>query len=650
MKQEPIWRPSPQRIADSNLRRYQEYLRGKNGLTFSNFSDLYQWSVSDIDGFWASIWDFAGVVYSRSYEQVRVGERIYDTRWLPGAKLNFAENLLRARDDSTAIIHWNESLQKGRISFAELYRAVAACAQALKDCSVGAGDRVAAFVSNIPEAVIMMLATTSLGAIWSSCSPDFGAAGVLDRFRQIDPKVLLAVDGYRYAGKTIDRRDVVRQVVEALPSLKRTVVVSKIEGGLDRQLSNAVPWASFLDQSTSDIEFTQREFDHPVYILYSSGTTGAPKCIVHGAGGTLLQHFKEHALHCDLKQGEVVAYFTTCGWMMWNWLVGALSSGATIFLYDGSPAQPHLNVLWDAIDEERIAVFGTSPKFLQACEHAGIKPRESHRLESLKAILSTGSPLPNASYEYVYRDIKVDVQLASISGGTDIVSCFMLGCPVLPVYRGEIQTRGLGMRVECFDEAGKPLQDEVGELVCTAPFPSRPVCFWNDPDGSKYRGAYFEHFPEIWRHGDFIRITPDGGVIVYGRSDATLNRAGVRIGTAEIYNPVEAMAEIEDSLVVEYRRAESSEIILFVVMAGGLALTEELTKKIRETLREQESPRHVPDRVFAVREIPRTISGKKVELAVQRIMHRQPVTNRDALANPNSLREFEEIARTLYES
>jgi len=644
---EPIWRPTPQRITQSNLARYQRFLRDRYYLEFYDYQALYQWSVHNVTLFWQSIWEFAEIAHSRGYERINEGEQMWGNRWFVGAKLNFAENLLRRRDEATAIIHWNEAGKKGRISFAELYRQVAGCAAALRRQGVGPGDRVTAFVTNIPEAVIMMLAATSLGAIWSSCSPDFGQQGVLDRFRQIEPKVLLAVDGYRYHGKTIDRSEVLEQIVEHLPSLERVVLLPQTGGTGSLCGGKITVWDDFVDREAREIEFAQLDFDQPVYILYSSGTTGIPKCIVHGAGGTLLQHFKEHALHCDLQRGDVISYFTTCGWMMWNWLVSALQQGAAIFLYDGSPAQPNLEVLWDAIDAEKISIFGTSPKFLQACEQVKLTPRATHRLDSLRAILSTGSPLPESSFDWVYQNVKADLQLSSISGGTDIVSCFMLGAPVLPVYRGEIQTRGLGMKVECFNDAGRAVIDEVGELVCTAPFPSRPVYFWNDHDGGKYRAAYYEHFPGIWRHGDFIKITRHGGVVVYGRSDATLNRAGVRIGTAEIYNPVEAMAEIEDSLVVEHKVDDESEIVLFVVPATGHELTVELIARIKQTIRTEESPRHVPDRILAVRAVPRTISGKKVELAVQKILAGQPVTNRDALANWEVLAEYEEIAKRL---
>ena len=640
---EPIWRPTADRIANSNLTAFLEFLAVEYQLHFADFYELYKWSVLDIRKFWESIRVYSRAISHSPYDRINDGSQMWDNHWYPGLTMNYAENLLRHKDDSTAIVHWNESGEKGRISFNELNRKVADCATALKAVGVGVGDRVAAYITNIPEAVIMMLATTSLGAIWSSCSPDFGLQGVLDRFKQIEPKVLLAVDSYRYHGKEIDRCDVLGEMIEQLPTLERVVVVNpkKISHPKVRD------WRGFTQPTSGELQFVPLGFDHPIYILYSSGTTGVPKCIVHGAGGTLLQHFKEHALHTDLKPGNVLSYFTTCGWMMWNWLVGALFQGVAIFLYDGSPAQPDLGVLWDAIDEEEITVFGTSPKFLQACEAAGLAPAKSHRLASLRTILSTGSPLPDSSFDWVYQSVKSDVQLASISGGTDIVSCFMLGCPTIPIYRGEIQTRGLGMRVQTFNDGGRVVDNQVGELVCTAPFPSRPVSFWNDPDGSKYRSAYFEHFKGVWRHGDFIKITSTGGVIVYGRSDATLNRGGVRIGTAEIYGPVEKFIEVEDSLVVERKVGTESEIVLFVVVAGGGELTDDLIQRMRLAIREQESPRHVPDRVIAVKEIPRTVSGKKVELAVARIMNGQPVSNREALVNPEALDQFEEIAERL---
>ncbi len=644
---EPIWRPTAERIANSNLTAYQKFLFDNFALKFEDFSQLHHWSVSDIPRFWESIWKHSRVLHSHTFQQVNDGDQMWGNRWFSGAKLNYAENLLRRADDGPAIISWNESGGKRRLTFLQLRSQVAACAAALRADGVTVGDRIAAYMPNVPEAVIMMLAATSIGAIWSSCSPDFGLQGVLDRFQQIEPKVLLAADSYFYHGKEIDRSETLKQIIAGLPGVRRVVIFNRRFLTIGAANPKLVDWSDFLKPSSRPLEFAQLDFDHPICILYSSGTTGVPKCIVHGAGGTLLQHFKEHALHTDLKPGDVLSYFTTCGWMMWNWLTGALFQGVTIFLYDGSPAHPDLDILWNAIDEEKINVFGTSPKFLQACQATGLSPRQSHRLGSLKAILSTGSPLPDSSFDWVYREVKSDVQLASISGGTDIVSCFMLGTPILPVYRGEIQSLGLGMKVEVFNDEGRPVPNEVGELVCTAPFPSRPVQFWNDPGGIKYKSAYFEHFPGVWRHGDFIRITASGGVIVYGRSDATLNRGGVRIGTAEIYGPVEALPEIEDSLVVERRVGTASEVILFVVLALGATLSEVLIQKIRHTIRDQESPRHVPDKIVRIDEVPRTVSGKKIELAVARILNGQPVTNREALANPNSLHQFEVFAQRL---
>ncbi len=640
---QPIWRPSADRIAASNTAAFLKYLKEEQNLEFAGFHDLYRWSVANIPRFWESIWEFAKIKHSESYAGVLSSNEMWGSSWFAGAKLNYAENLLRHRDDRAAIIYWNESGDRGKISHAELYRRVARFAAGLKRAGVKKGDRVAAYIPNIPEAVIGMLATASLGAIWSSCSPDFGQQGVLDRFSQITPKVLIAIDGYRFMGKSISTVDRVAQVINHLPSLERVVIIPILGDAAASSLEKATAWDDFEDRSATELEFVQGDFDQPLYILYSSGTTGKPKCIVHGAGGTLLQHFKEHTLHCDLRPDDVIFYFTTCGWMMWNWLVGALYQGAAILLYDGSPAHPNLAVLWDAADAEQINIFGTSPKYLQTCAHQGLVPRVSHKLEALRAILSTGSPLPEATFDWVYKNVKADLQLSSISGGTDIVSCFMLGSPVLPVYRGEIQTRGLGMKVEVYNDAGKPVVNEVGELVCTAPFPSRPVMFWDDPDGAKYRAAYYEHYPGVWRHGDFIKVNDHGGVIVYGRSDATLNRAGVRIGTAEIYAPVEALDEIADSLVIDHEVDGEVEIVLFVVLKPGCTLTDELKQKIKSEIRSKQSPRHVPSRILAVDAIPRTISGKKVELAVKNAVAGREVTNRDALANPEALRQFENM-------
>ncbi|MCB2202254.1 acetoacetate--CoA ligase [bacterium] len=639
----PLWEPSEQNIRDANLTRYMEWLEKRTRRDFKDYHDLYSWSVGNIDVFWESIWEFSEIVHSRQYGDVHRGTEIWNSIWFEGTRLNFAENLLRYKDNHTAIIAWAENRKPRRLAFSELYHHVAACAAGLKRLGVVAGDRVAGTVPNTPEAIIAMLAATSIGGIWSSCSPDFGFQGVLDRFGQIEPKVLIAANGYRYNGTWIDSLERVKKVVERIPSIEKAVIFDHGGSPPDTLPLKSMTWDELLDFSVKDITFEQLPFDHPVYIMYSSGTTGKPKCIVHGAGGTLLQHAKEHVLHTDIRRDDVVFYFTTCGWMMWNWLVGVLSTGATIFLYDGSPSHPNLGTLWQAAQDEKITVLGTSPKYLMALEDRRVFPGEQFDLSRLRAILSTGAPLSVANFEYVYKHIKADVQLASISGGTDIVSCFMLGCPILPVYAGEIQCRGLGMKVETYNDRGESVLDEIGELVCTAPFPSRPVCFWNDPDFAKYKAAYFDSYPGVWRHGDYIRITPRGGVVVYGRSDATLNPGGVRIGTAEIYGPVEAMPEIADCLAVGQQWRDDVRIVLFVVPAEGVEVDDSLKNRIRQTIRSARTPRHVPAKIIAVKDIPHTLNGKKVEIAVSRIIHGQEAGNREALANPESLELFRSI-------
>lgn len=640
---EPLWKPSPERIAQANLTAFIEQVGRSTGTAFPSYDEFYQWSIDHSDKFWESIWNQAGIIHSRPYTSVLSNPVMPGAKWFDGSRLNFAENLLRYRDEQTALVGWNERGLSQRLSYRELYSRVAACAAGLRKLGVTRGDRVAAFIPNIPEAVIAMLATTSLGALWSSCSPDFGLQGVLDRFGQIEPKVLFAADGYQYQGNLFQCDEEVRQISSRIPSLKRVVIIPYLGLQTAEDLGIAMTWNDLLSAPASEISFDQLPFDHPVYIMYSSGTTGAPKCIVHGAGGTLLQHWKELVLHTNLTRSDVITYYTTCGWMMWNWLVSSLMVGSTILLYDGSPAHPNINSLWDVIDAEHISVFGTSPKFLSSCQQVGLVPRTSHSLRSLKTILSTGSPLTAENFWWVYREVKSDLQLSSISGGTDIISCFMLGNPLLPVYSEEIQCRGLGMKVEAFDDRGRAVMNQTGELVCSKPFPSMPIFFWNDPDGRKYRHAYFETYPGIWRHGDYIRITEDGGVVVYGRSDATLNPGGVRIGTAEIYNPVESMEEIADSIVIGQKWNDDIRIVLFVVMAGGLTLTEEVKSKIRKRIREQYTPRHVPAIILQIGEVPRTLNGKKVEVAVMKIIHGEPVANRDALANPASLKQFENL-------
>ena len=564
--------------------------------------------------------------------------------WFSGTQLNFAENMLRFRDDATAVISWNESGRQQRLTFAELAGEVSRIATALRDMGVGVGDRVAGFMPNIPETIIAMLATTTLGAVWSSCSPDFGVQGLLDRFGQITPKVLICADGYRYSGKAIDCLDRVRDIAQRIPSIQHVIIVPYLAERLDpSSVPRAVRWDS-LRRCGDAPTFVRMPFDHPVYIMYSSGTTGLPKCMVHGAGGTLLQHLKELVLHTDLKRSDRIFYFTTCGWMMWNWMVSSLAVGATVVLYDGSPLHPAPDVLWNLLQEERVTVFGTSAKYLALSEKAGLEPKTSHDLTSLRAILSTGSPLADHSYDYVYDQVKGDVHLASISGGTDIISCFALGNPTAPVYRGELQCRGLGMQVQVFDAAANAVSETPGELVCTGTFPSMPIYFWNDADGSRYRTAYFDYFPGVWRHGDWAELTAHDGVIIYGRSDATLNPGGVRIGTAEIYRQVERLPEVIESVAVGQELGEGAHgdvrIVLFVRLREGVTMSGELVGKIKAHIRTNTTPLHVPKVVVQVADIPRTISGKITEIAVREVIHGRPVTNIEALANPASLDLF----------
>ena len=565
-------------------------------------------------------------------------------RWFPQARLNYAENLLRRRDDTDALVFWGEDKVRWRLSWRELHDAVSRTAQALHAAGVGEGDRVAAFMPNSPDTVIFMLAAASLGAIWSSCSPDFGARGVLDRFGQIEPKLLFAVEGYHYNGKAHDTLPRIEEIAAGIPSLEKVVVVSYTRDRPDiSAIRRAVHLADFVAPFRGkDIRFRRLPFDHPLFILYSSGTTGVPKCIVHGAGGTLLQHLKEHQLHTDVKRDDRLFYFTTCGWMMWNWLVSGLASDATLLLYDGSPFYPGPGALFDLADAERMTVFGTSAKYIDALNKAGAEPMRTHGLKHLATMTSTGSPLVPEGFDYVYRAIKKDLLLSSISGGTDIVSCFVLGDPTLPVYCGEIQRRGFGMKVEVYDEDGRPVVGEKGELVCTAPFPSMPVSFWNDADGSRYRAAYFERFPGVWCHGDYMELTARGTAIIYGRSDATLNPGGVRIGTAEIYRQVEQLEEVVESLVIGQDWDNDVRVVLFVRLREGLSLDESLVKRVRERIRANTTPRHVPAKIVQVSDIPRTKSGKIVELAVRNVVHGRPVRNLDALANPEALELFRE--------
>ena len=647
MIEEPLWRPSQERIEQANLTRFARRVIRERELGINNYPAFYRWSVEEPEQFWDSLWEFAGVRAKPKGARVLVsGNLMPGARWYPDARLNFAENLLRLRDESTALVFWGEDRVKRRLTHRELYDQVSRTAQALLALGVKPGDRVAAYLPNMPEAVSAMLAAASIGATFSTCSPDFGVQGVLDRFGQIGPAVLFAADGYFYNGKQIDSLDKVREITAGLPTLKRVVVVPYVGERPDlTRLPGAQRFEDFIAaQAGGEIRFAQLPFDHPLYILFSSGTTGVPKCIVHGAGGALLKHLCEQQLHCDVKPGDRLFYFTTLGWMMWNWLASGLASGATLLLYDGSPFANQGRILFDYADAEGISHLGTSAKFIDAIAKAGVEPAKTHRLEKLRTVLSTGSPLAAEGFDFVYRSIKRDVCLSSISGGTDICGCFVLGNPILPVWRGEIQCRALGLRVEVFDDDGRSVERQKGELVCTAPFPSLPVGFWNDPGGEKYRAAYFERFPGVWTHGDWCEITAHGGMIIYGRSDAVLNPGGVRIGTAEIYRQVEQLDEVSESLVIGQTWPPGDigdvRVVLFVKLREGLTLDDALVAKIKNRIRENTTPRHVPAKVLQVPDIPRTKSNKIVELAVRNVVHGRPVKNLEALANPEALEHF----------
>ncbi|MBT6205308.1 MAG: acetoacetate--CoA ligase [Alphaproteobacteria bacterium] len=643
-----LWTPDPARVAAAAMTRFRHLAEAKSGRELADYDALWQWSIDDREGFWSLLWDFCDVISSTPHDAVlENGDAMPGARWFPGARLNLAENLLRRRDACEGIVCWRENGTRSVLSFAELYDSVSALRAWLQARGVGEGDRVAGFLPNLPETIAAMLATASLGAVWSSCSPDFGTRGVLDRFGQIEPKALICADGYFYGGKTFDSRPRVAEILVELSSVVAVVVVPYVEEAPDlSSLRDAASWGeATADVPAGDIAFTQVAFDHPLFIMYSSGTTGAPKCIVHGHGGTLLQHLKEHRLHCDLQAGDRLFYFSTCGWMMWNWQVSGLAIGATLMLYEGNPAHPSPSILWDFCEQERISVFGTSAKYISAIEKAGVKPAQTHDLSRMRLLMSTGSPLAHESYDYVYRDIKQNVQLSSISGGTDIVSCFALGNPVLPVRKGEIQSRGLGMAVDVFGDDGKALPaGEKGELVCTRAFPSMPVGFWNDPDGAKYHAAYFDTFDNIWRHGDWSVVTETSGMVIYGRSDAVLNPGGVRIGTAEIYRQVEQFDEVLESLCIGQDWDDDVRVVLFVVMRPGHELGDELIAAIRQKIRTNASPRHMPARVIAVADIPRTRSNKISELAVRDIVHGRAVKNTEALANPEALKLFAGLA------
>ncbi|HZB38176.1 MAG TPA: acetoacetate--CoA ligase [Beijerinckiaceae bacterium] len=641
----PLWQPSPEQVAATNIARFMERVGERTGAELTDYPGLHRWSIENRDAFWSAVWDEFGVIGEKG-GRVLVEDRMPGAKFFPDARLNFAENLLRRSDEGEAIVFQGEDKIETRLTFAELHALVSRLQQWLSSQGVTVGSRVAAMMPNMAETVAAMLATAALGATWSSCSPDFGVRGVLDRFGQIEPTVLIACDGYWYAGKRIEVADKLEEVVPALAGVKSTLIVPYL--GIAEDVAGRLPNAVSLPKALAPfrakpVSFERLPFNHPLYMLYSSGTTGVPKCIVHGAGGTLLQHLKEHRLQSDVRPGDRVFYFTTCGWMMWNWLVSALASEATLLLFDGSPFHPDPSVLFDYAERERMTLFGTSAKYIDACKKEGLRPRDTHDLSTVRLMTSTGSPLAAESFDYVYEAVKPDIHLASISGGTDIVSCFVLGDPTSPVWRGEIQAPGLGLAVDVWSEAGRPVRQEKGELVCTRAFPSMPVMFWNDPNGKKYRAAYFERFPGVWHHGDFAEWTALGGLVIHGRSDATLNPGGVRIGTAEIYAQVEQIPEVVEALAIGQDWDNDVRVVLFVRLRDGATLDDKLTRAIKTKIRTGASPRHVPARVVQVADIPRTKSGKITELAVRDIVHGREVKNVEALANPEALALYRDL-------
>ncbi len=642
-----LWKPSEERIKNSNMYRFMNFINDKHGTDFKEYRALYRWSVDNIPEFWASFWEFADIKYSKGYDTIVDDlSKFPGASWFAGARLNFAENLLTYRDDHTAFIFRGETQKTAKMSYAELYETVARLAESLRELGIKPGDRVAAYMPNMMETAIAMLAATSIGATWSSCATDIGAGAALDRLGQIEPRVLFTVDGYFYKGKTFSSLSNAAEIAKGIPSVEKVVVAPYTEERPDiSQVPNGVSWEDFLaPESGGDIQFEQLPFDHPVYIMFSSGTTGKPKSLVQGAGGILINHLKELILHTDLTRDDVHFFITTCSWMMWNWMLTSLAVGNTLVLYDGNPSYPDIGAIWRLLEEERVTMFGTSASYINFIKSQGLRPANEYDLSSLTQIWQTGSPLSPEGFEYVYQDIKQDVWFNSSAGGTDINGCFCTGSPTSPVYAGELQFPALGMKVNVYDETGKPVVDQEGELVCEAPAPSMPLYFWNDPDGSKYRDAYFTVYPNVWRHGDYVMVDSEtGGFTFYGRSDAVLKPSGVRIGTAELYNQVEQLDEIADSLAIGQNWEGDQRIILFVKLAESCELTEDLKNKIKKTLREKASPRHVPAKIVETPDIPYTLNMKKVESAVTNIIHGRPVLNRDALMNPQSLDFYENI-------
>ena len=637
---QPLWSPSQASIDAANMTRFIAQVNRNYDLAIADYDTLYQWSVDEKESFWSEIWDFCGIIGDKGATVLIDGDNIETAEWFPDASLNFAENLLRRQDSEIAIYFRAEDQVEYSLTYAELYAQVASVAAWLKARGLQPGDRVAAYIPNMPEAVVAMLAATSLGAVWTSTSPDFGEDSVIDRFGQTGPRFLFTVDGYFYNGKRHELSDKINNISAQLPSIEQIIQIDL--AGFGNRI-NAVNWSDIIAKPVAQIDFVPRKFNDPLYVLYSSGTTGKPKCITHKVGGTLIQHLKEQILHCDVHPGDRVFYFTTLGWMMWNWLVSALASEAALVLYDGSPFYPDGEVLWRYAEDIDMTIFGTSAKYIDAMKKANLRPRGKFNLSGLRSIASTGSVLAPESFDYVYQDIKQDVCLASVSGGTDIVSCFVICCPLLPVYRGEIQCRGLGLAVDVFDEDGNSLRNEKGELVCTRTFPCQPVYFWADEDGKKYHNAYFARFDNVWHHGDYVMLTDHNGIVIYGRSDATLNPGGVRIGTAEIYRHVEQLDDVVESIVIGQDWEDDVRVVLFVVLAPGVELDEKLQALIRRTVREKCTPRHVPAKIIQVAEIPRTKSGKIVELAVREVVHDRAVKNIHSLANPEALELYRDL-------